>query len=119
KTKETPRARRSQRLRHGSRGVAFAFVALLAFSFVLCERGVRVLGIAVELDIVERLVLATFALQQFLVRPTLNDSAILHDVDATGAANRREPVRDDDGRLALHQPVHRLEDELFRTGVEA
>ena len=40
-----------------------------------------------------------------------DDPAVIHDHDAVGRAHGREPVRDDDCRAMLHQPVKRVLDK--------
>ena len=43
---------------------------------------------------------------------------MLHDEDLVGAADRREPVGDDDRRAAAQQPVERLLDQDLRRPVD-
>ena len=43
------------------------------------------------------------ARHQLVVRPLLDDAAVLEDDDQVGVADRREPVRDHEGRAAREQ----------------
>ena len=49
----------------------------------------------------------------------LEDAAVLHDEDPVGAADRGEPVRDDEARAPLHQFVERLLNQHFCARVDA
>ena len=70
-----------------------------------------------ELQLIELRIQAA-GLQQCLVVAALHDGSVLYHEDHVGPANRGEAVSDHDGRLALHQPVQSLEDQLFRGRVE-
>ena len=52
------------------------------------------------------------------MRAGLDDSALLHDDDLVGALDRREPVRDADGRAADHELLERGLHGTFGLGVE-
>src|SRR5690606_33751441 len=43
--------------------------------------------------------------EQLLVAAFLDDAAVNKDADLVGVKNRRQAMRDDDRRAALHQPV--------------
>ena len=57
-------------------------------------------------------------LHQFVVRAALDDAAVLHQQDQIGAADRRQPVRDDERRAPGEQRRHRRLNELLALGVE-
>src|SRR5215472_12755766 len=64
-----------------------------------------------ELQIIKLAILA-IPRKQLIVRAFLNDSPVLDDDDPIGTANRRKPMRDDQGGAILHQDFERL---LHRT----
>ena len=63
-----------------------------------------------ELAVVEGSVKSVLR-QQLLVLSLFDDVAVAHDQDEVGMPDGREPMRDDEARLVLHQPFHRLLDE--------
>src|SRR5215204_2001911 len=56
---------------------------------------------------------------ELLVRPLLDDSAMLEDDDEIGIPDRREPVGDDDGRAAGEEPAKRELDAALGADVDA
>lgn len=42
-----------------------------------------------------------------------DETAFLHDEDLIGMTDRGEPMRDDDDRFSLHQPLKRFLDQIF------
>ena len=54
---------------------------------------------------------------QFDVRAFLDDALAFQDDDLVGVADGGEPVGNDDGRAARHQPFQRLLDEQFGFGI--
>ena len=55
---------------------------------------------------------------QFVVRPALHDSTLVHHQDDIDIANGRHPVRDNEGGAAGEQPVESFEDEPFGLQIE-
>ena len=55
---------------------------------------------------------------QRLVRPGLGDAARLHHDDQVGVADGGEPVGDDEGRAALHQPRDGVLHQALGFGIE-
>jgi len=72
---------------------------------------------ALELQIVEPLIDAALV-DQFLVRSHLADASLGQYHDLVGAANGREPVRDDNHGAVLHQVGQGLLNEQLGFGVE-
>jgi hypothetical protein len=77
----------------------------------------RVLGHVCGPVSIERRVEAAFC-QQFVVRPLLDDPAVLQDDDQVGVPNRGEPVGDDEGRPAREQEPQRTLDLALGTDVD-
>ena len=57
--------------------------------------------------------------QQLVVRAALDDLAVLEHQDLVGAADRRQPVRDDERRPALPQRAQAVLDQRLALAVEA
>src|SRR5689334_6692109 len=57
--------------------------------------------------------------EELLVRALLHDLAAVEDDDAVGRADRREAVRDDEGRPPFEQLLERGADPLLRVAVHA
>src|SRR5690606_27087674 len=64
----------------------------------------QTLGQLQRLPFEEAAVDAVVAAHQSFVRPFLDDAAAIEDQQAIEGADRREPVGDDDGGAAHHQP---------------
>ena len=52
------------------------------------------------------------------MRAVLDDTARLHHQDAIAGEHRRQPVRDDQRRAVLHQPLERVLHQGLAFGVE-
>lgn len=72
-----------------------------------------------RLDLPEFLVEIALVREQFFVRPGEDDGAFLYHDETVHMHHGREPMRDGDDRLPLHQPQERVLDEAFRFGIEA
>ena len=81
-----------------------------------CRAGRLVL--LAELDIVQFGVEA-FGRHQLIVRAALCDRAVFDDEDHVRRLDGGQTMRDHDGGLAFHQPIQRLEDQLFGRGSPA
>ena len=55
--------------------------------------------------------------EQLLVRALLGDLAVLHDENAVGVADGREPVRHDERGAPLHECIERILNFQFSSGV--
>src|SRR6266853_2156873 len=71
-----------------------------------------------ELALIERVVEAV-PCEQLGMAALLDDATLIHDDDAVGVADGREPVRDDETRPALPQLRHRLLDLNLGASVDA
>src|ERR1700682_4404367 len=71
-----------------------------------------------ELGLVERVVEAT-SREELRMSALLDDFALVHDNNAVGVADGREPVRDHEADSALPQSCHRLLDLDFGPRVDA
>src|SRR5881628_1425514 len=58
------------------------------------------------------------ARDQLRERALLDDAAVVEDQDDVRPPDRREPVRDDEGRAPGQEPLQPLHDERLRGGVE-
>src|SRR5581483_8934332 len=67
----------------------------------------------------EEVRVAAVGREQLLVRPFLDDAAVLEDDDPVGAPDRREPVRDEDRRQSFRQLEEAVEEHRLRPYVEA
>src|SRR6266852_3057539 len=56
--------------------------------------------------------------QELGMSAALDRPAILEDHYEIGAAHRREPVRNDEGRASFHEALEGLEQEVFGLGIE-
>src|SRR5262249_6238873 len=81
------------------------------------RRSRRRAGLRWELDAVE-LGVKTVDLEQLVVRALFVDEVVVEDDDLVGVLDRREAVRDRDGRAALHQVLEGVHDDLLRLRVE-
>ena len=61
---------------------------------------------------------ASLRRQQLLVRPALDDAAVLHQQDQVGAPNRRQAMRDDERGASREQCRQRSLDQLLALRVE-
>src|ERR1700694_363454 len=75
-------------------------------SSVSLSRAIRVLGHVCGPVSIERRIKAPFC-EQLVVRPLLDDPAVLQHDDQVGIPNRRQPVRDDEGRSTGEQEPQR------------
>ena len=75
-------------------------------------------GASSSCSCIERRVGAAGPRQQLVVAADLDDPAALEHDDRVGAADRRQPVRDDERRAVQHQVRQRLLHQQLRLGVE-
>src|ERR1700736_818484 len=87
------------------------------FDLVAFAGGEEQVGFQAVLAGVE-IVVAAVERVEGLVGAAFEDLALFDDQDLVGAADRREPVGDDEGGSALHQEVEAALDQGFGLGVE-
>ncbi len=56
--------------------------------------------------------------QKLLMLALLDDCPFVQNKNDVGTLNRCQPMRDDDARFLLHQPLQGLENKLLRIGIE-
>src|SRR6185295_4416705 len=86
-------------------------------SSVSLSSAIRVLGHVCSPVSIERRVEAAFC-QQFVVRPLLDDPAVLQDDDQVGVPNRGQSVGDDEGRPTGEQEPQRALDLPLGTDID-
>ena len=70
-----------------------------------------------ELAVVE-LAIEAVSVEKLPLRTLLDDPAVTHDENHIGLPNGGEPVGDDKGRSALHEPAERILNLHFGSGVD-
>lgn len=66
---------------------------------------------------IKLIILALFG-NELIMRAAFDDAAVVKDHDHVGVADRGKTVRDDENGSAVHQTVHALLNERFRSGID-